>query len=774
MPTLVIKSPDGTEQERDFGAELTVGRAAGNDLILAEGGVSRKHARFFIEGDALMVEDLGSANGTILNGERIDGPSPVDPSAVVVLGDYEVSLKAESRANRASARARSTQGEKSQGERPQGDKRAALAPKGERSTKVLPVMKQSPVSSAKRSARSDVAGPTLRGLSGTITGKSFPVSGVAVIGRVAGVDIRIDDDSVSRRHAEVEILGTEAVIRDLGSANGTTVNGEPVLEDTALAPGDIIQFGVVELMFENGPASAIKPMGRPSRVPASRSARRSRPDASLDGDALSDVEKGANPKRRMLLIAGGISLTVLFVAVVAKALMPSPEVVEPKANTPGDVPTPLAPKATVSPENEIEDLLRVCRTYASCEGRQPDWAKAEAACERIIDLEPIHGPANDLMKRIKHERAAEEAFLKGKELSASGRLEDALEAFSKVRPFSKELMGCYFLDTLATAKPVIDETKKLLANECKTYANNGKWENALKRCEAYMRLACQSMRADDLDPPYPQKLKLEGSLGKHDWRPNDSNYLNFLKARNKLRPGEAPWKCPEVPVFRPPPPPPNPESLALSEFKARYTEEAMGRSLQLYFKGAFAEAPVPVQKILESVSKAKLHDEARVLLLDINNAISLFKTGQTELSNDRPEKAEEPFRKALALDEKLVLGEKASKLKDDEKRRELEKRSSFVRRGVVEGMSNTCYQKGKAQADKNDFRAACRIWKLGLSFSRANADLLRACYVCTQKATDALKKANSCQALNVVLDLAVEGDGLKERVEESKLENKCP
>ena len=64
MPTLVIKNPDGTEQEQDFADELVVGRAEGNDLILAEGGVSRKHARFFLEGTDVMVEDLGSANGT--------------------------------------------------------------------------------------------------------------------------------------------------------------------------------------------------------------------------------------------------------------------------------------------------------------------------------------------------------------------------------------------------------------------------------------------------------------------------------------------------------------------------------------------------------------------------------------------------------------------------------------------------------------------------------------------------------------------------------------
>jgi pSer/pThr/pTyr-binding forkhead associated (FHA) protein/tetratricopeptide (TPR) repeat protein len=763
MPTLVIKSPDGTEQEQDFVDQLTVGRAEGNDLILAEGGVSRKHARFFLEGDDVMVEDLGSANGTIVNGERIDGPTKLEPSAAILLGDYEATLKsaggkARPKVDKGAAKpsSRGTQALK----RPTN-----LARSEGRSTKVVPVVKPT-AAGAKRPSRAGSVGPSLRGLSGTVTGKSFPLTGTMVVGRVAGVDLRVDDDSVSRRHAELEVQGAEVVLRDLGSANGTTVNGTPIAEDTALSPGDIIQFGVVEMMYENGAASGAKPAVR--RSPGGRPSRRGGDDEPIESMATSTT--AMDPKKKRLFIVGGAVLAVLFVAVLAKGLSDSDTPDGPKPNQPG-----LPAKPPPDPAEEIEELLKVCRTYSSCEGRVADWGKAEAACGKILDIEPIHGPANELMKRIKYERTTEEAFLKGKELAASGRLEEALDSFAKVRPFSKELVGCFFLDTLSAAKPVIDEVKKAVGGECKTYSANAKWENALKRCEVYMRLACQTMAQDDLEPPYPLKMKLEGPLGKNDWRPKDPNHVNFLKAREKLRPGDAPWKCPDIPVFRPPAPPPDPGKLALKEFKDRYKEEAMGRALVLYYQGAFAEAPVPIQKVIENVNKAAIHDEARALLLDVTNAISYYKTGQTELSNDKPEKAEEPFRKALALDEKLVLGDRLKTLKEDEKRRELEKRSSFVRKGIVEGMSSTCYLKGKTQADKKDFRAACKVWKLGLSFSRANADLLKAGYFCTQRAKEALDKAissGSCEQLKAVLDLAVDGDGYKEQVQEM-LDQNC-
>lgn len=207
------------------------------------------------------------------------------------------------------------------------------------------------------------------------------------------------------------------------------------------------------------------------------------------------------------------------------------------------------------------------------------------------------------------------------------------------------------------------------------------------------------------------------------------------------------------------------------EFRARYEEEAMARSLNFYFEGAFADAPVPLQKLLENTSKAAVHEEASALLLDITNAISFFKTAQTELSNDRPEQAEPWLRKALALDETLVLGPALARLPDAQKRRELERRTSFVRQASIEGMSNTCYRLGRTHADAKELGSACKVWKLGLSYSRANADLLKAGYFCTQRARDALARATDCKQLEAVLDLSVDGDGFKEQVLERLAQN---
>jgi hypothetical protein len=72
---------------------------------------------------------------------------------------------------------------------------------------------------------------------------------VTVIGRSSGCDIVVDDPNVSRRHAEVRRLGDGYSLVDLGSTNGTEVNGQRVGE-TSLMNGDVIGVGTTRLTFE--------------------------------------------------------------------------------------------------------------------------------------------------------------------------------------------------------------------------------------------------------------------------------------------------------------------------------------------------------------------------------------------------------------------------------------------------------------------------------------------------------------------------------------------
>lgn len=89
--------------------------------------------------------------------------------------------------------------------------------------------------------------------------KSFELDKPLItIGRVADNDIQIDDAAVSSRHAQLSLVPNEYLddhndvyIEDLGSTNGTKVNGRAV-ETQMLKNGDMVQIGKHQFTFETG------------------------------------------------------------------------------------------------------------------------------------------------------------------------------------------------------------------------------------------------------------------------------------------------------------------------------------------------------------------------------------------------------------------------------------------------------------------------------------------------------------------------------------------
>ena len=81
-------------------------------------------------------------------------------------------------------------------------------------------------------------------------GRRFPLGEKPVVlGRMSDCDVVLADARASRRHAEIHAAGHGFVISDLGSMNGTLVNGSPIREQ-ALGDGDEIRFGSTVLRFE--------------------------------------------------------------------------------------------------------------------------------------------------------------------------------------------------------------------------------------------------------------------------------------------------------------------------------------------------------------------------------------------------------------------------------------------------------------------------------------------------------------------------------------------
>jgi pSer/pThr/pTyr-binding forkhead associated (FHA) protein/S1-C subfamily serine protease len=185
--------------------ELVIGRQ-GADLVLDDDRVSRRHAVVRTVDGGLVVEDLHSANGTSVNGVAIGGPKRLRKGDVIQLG---------------------------------GVRLAADVAAASRNVTVLAI---------------NPNGPHLRVTNGPLADRRFVVGDGLIIGR-QNADLLLDDPQVSRRHAVVRAVDGELEIEDLGSANGTFVNGARVESPRRLSAGDEIAIGptVLEANMDDEP-----------------------------------------------------------------------------------------------------------------------------------------------------------------------------------------------------------------------------------------------------------------------------------------------------------------------------------------------------------------------------------------------------------------------------------------------------------------------------------------------------------------------------------------
>lgn len=99
----------------------------------------------------------------------------------------------------------------------------------------------------------------LRAQTGRILGRSFPLTGPTLVGRAPDCQLRLEDASLSRKHAKLIPTNEGVVIEDLGSTNGSFHNGKRVQRAVAV-PGDEIGFDTLRFkLFELGQEPAAAP-----------------------------------------------------------------------------------------------------------------------------------------------------------------------------------------------------------------------------------------------------------------------------------------------------------------------------------------------------------------------------------------------------------------------------------------------------------------------------------------------------------------------------------
>ncbi|HBN77636.1 MAG TPA: hypothetical protein DD473_17855 [Planctomycetaceae bacterium] len=86
-------------------------------------------------------------------------------------------------------------------------------------------------------------------LTGKHQGKTLTLpADVVIVGRDPQAHIRVNSTEVSRHHCEIHVRGTDVIVKDLGSRNGTFINGEAIFGEVPIHPGDTLHVG--SMVFE--------------------------------------------------------------------------------------------------------------------------------------------------------------------------------------------------------------------------------------------------------------------------------------------------------------------------------------------------------------------------------------------------------------------------------------------------------------------------------------------------------------------------------------------
>ncbi len=224
MPRLIY-SVGGAEQSVEVGDSASIGRIPGNTVVLPdEAGASRRHAQILKVATGYELNDLGSTNGTKVNGRpvkrhKLKSGDRIEIGATALTWDDPADAAAEE--------------EEVSLEEPAG----------------RPVAAAAGASGAGTSGAGTSDQCYLVYAGGERDGQKILLDKPRVtFGRNPKSTVQIMDAMVSGHHAEIAREGGAYVLRDLGSTNGTLCDGEPVSE-VALQHGNRIRLGNVRLVF---------------------------------------------------------------------------------------------------------------------------------------------------------------------------------------------------------------------------------------------------------------------------------------------------------------------------------------------------------------------------------------------------------------------------------------------------------------------------------------------------------------------------------------------
>jgi len=146
------------------------------------------------------------------------------------------------------------------------------------------------------------------------------------IGRVPDNSLQIDDISVSSHHATLTLVDGDYVYRDIGSTNGSRLNGQDIPADTdhRLQDGDRIRFGKVEGTYESETPAEARPMPEEEQVALAPAASSAVPGNFQNASPFQTKKKKKDPIGTAILVLAVVSLLIFIGALVQVLSLKSP------------------------------------------------------------------------------------------------------------------------------------------------------------------------------------------------------------------------------------------------------------------------------------------------------------------------------------------------------------------------------------------------------------------------------------------------------------------
>ncbi|MFH8770899.1 FHA domain-containing protein [Streptomyces sp. NPDC017958] len=252
MPELVLET-NGQTWTLDPSTSYTLGRDPQGDIVFDDARVSWRHATVSFNGRSWVIEDHGSTNGTFLQGQRIS-QTEIGPGSAVHLGNatdgprLNLSGAAVAAQPQQQAAPYAAQGAGAGWAQQTPQQQAPQAGwQQPQQAAQIPQQQGAPAEQYAQKVPGGGAGaPPVYGDRSPTTFHQFAIGNVMRIGRALENELVVSDLQVSRHHAEFHSMpGGRFEIRDLGSHNGTYVNGQPIAKggSVQLGPNDIVGVG---------------------------------------------------------------------------------------------------------------------------------------------------------------------------------------------------------------------------------------------------------------------------------------------------------------------------------------------------------------------------------------------------------------------------------------------------------------------------------------------------------------------------------------------------